>query len=107
MSASLSGTLPGDDRNGLDQLARAFVGDPEGRHVIIALVDCTKITTKVDTGEAIPTLRVRAIEGFLGTSADGKEVRRLWRRAYERRTGQVELPLEVERELEFLGRDDA
>lgn len=106
MSASLSGSLPADDRNGLDQVARAFINEPEGRHIIIALVDCTKITTKVDTGEETPTMRVRAIEGFLSTSADGKEVRRLWRRAFERRTGQVELPLELERELDGLTTED-
>lgn len=69
---------------------------------------CKDVATAQDFKDAgaDPNRVVRAIEGFLGTSADGNEVRRLWRRAYERRTGQVELPLEVERELEFLGRDD-
>lgn len=102
MSVTLSGSLPADDRNGIGALSAALVSDPEAVHVVVALVDCTKITTKVESGDIVPTARIRAIEAFVGHTADAKELRRLWRRAFERRTGQVELPLEVERELESL-----
>lgn len=102
MSASISGSLPNDERNGLGFISSDMVDNPEGTHVIVALVDCTKITTKVESGDVIPTARIRAIEGFTSESADGKELRRLWRRAFERRTGKVELPLELERELDAL-----
>lgn len=106
MSVTLSGSLPADDRNGISAISAAMVDDPEGVHIIIALVDCTKITTKIESGDVVPTARIRAVEAFAGHTADAKEVRRLWRRAFERRTGKVELPLEVERELESLTGDD-
>jgi hypothetical protein len=102
MSVTLSGGLPGDERNGIGAISAALVDNPEQVQVIVALVDCTKITTKIDTGDVIPTARIRAIEGFTVETADGKELKRLWRRAFERRTGKVELPLEVERALDDL-----
>jgi hypothetical protein len=98
---SLSGSLPADDRNGLASIVRQLVSDPEDVHVAIVLLDTKKITTDVETGDVVPTARVRAIEPISGTE-DGKELERLLRRAYERRTGQRELPLELERELDFL-----
>lgn len=106
MSATLSGSLPKDSRNGMGVISASMVNNPERTHVVIALIDCKSIKTEVDTGEVIPTARIRAIEGFDLASADGKEVRRLWRRSFERRTGQVELPLELERELDSLGGED-
>jgi hypothetical protein len=106
MSVKLASTLPADDRNGLDALNRAAVDNPERVHVIIALVDCSEIRTKVDTGDVVPVFRVRAIEGFSPETADGKELRRFWRRRYEERTGQTVLPLEIERALDDLGVHD-
>lgn len=102
MSAKLSSSLPADDRNGLGALARALIDHPEEVHVMVALVDCKSITTDVDSGDVVPTARIRAVEAFTSQTADAKELRRLWRRQLERRTGQVELPLELERELDKL-----
>lgn len=105
MSVTLGGTLPADDRNGLTALARRLIGNPEAVHVVVALVDCSRITRKIDTGDEVPTVRIRAIEP-IGEHADAKEMRRLLRRAYERRTGKTELPLELERELDALAPDE-
>ena len=103
----LSGSLPGDDRNGLSALATQMLDNPEATHIVVAVIDCTKITTDVASGDVVPTARVCAIEAFPGTTTDAAELRRLWRRAYERRTGKVELPLELERELDAITvRDD-
>jgi hypothetical protein len=102
MSVKISGTLPTDDRNGLGPIARPLVDDPESVHVVVALVSCKTITTDIDSGDVVPTARIRAIEAFTAQTADAKELRRLWRRQMERRTGQVELPLEIEQELDSL-----
>jgi hypothetical protein len=104
MSVKLSGRLPRDDRNGIASIATALVNDPSAVHVIVALVDCRKITTDIETSEVMPECRIRAIEAFPGATADGEELRRLWRRARERRTGEMELelPIELERELDAL-----
>lgn len=98
----LSGSLPGDDRNGLSALATQMLDNPEATHIVVAVIDCTKITTDVASGDVVPTARICAIEAFSGATADAAELRRLWRRAYERRTGKVELPLELERELDAI-----
>lgn len=102
MSVKITSKLPSDERNGLGAISAALVGNPEGTHVIVAIVDCHRITTDCDTGDIIPTARIRAIEGFIGSTADAAELRRLWRRQFERRTGQTELPLEMERALDDL-----
>lgn len=101
MSLRMSGRLPVDDRNGLVSIARELVDDPERVHVVIALVDTLKVTTNIESGDVVPTVRVRAIEP-IGETTDAYELERLLRRAYERRTGHVELPLELERELEAI-----
>lgn len=106
MSVILSGKLPRSDANGIAPIAAALVDDPTGHHVIIALVDCAKVTTDTDTGETLPTARIRAVEAFVGTTTDGQEAARLLRRAMDRRRhggdDQFELPLELERALDNL-----
>lgn len=102
MSVRLSGALPKDDRNGIAAIAAALIANPGDVHVIVALVDCVRIVTKTESGDVVPEARIRAIEAFPGATADGEELRRLWRRAHERRTGEMELPLELERELDAL-----
>lgn len=102
MAATLSGRLPDDDRNGLSPLSSDLVSDPEKVRVAVVLLDCIKVTRNVDTGEESPTIRIRAIEPVVNMTTDASEMRRLLRRAYERRTGKVELPLELERELDIL-----
>ncbi|UJW32415.1 hypothetical protein L3Q67_01095 [Saccharothrix sp. AJ9571] len=102
MSVSMSGKLPKDERNGAGALSAAMVDSPEAVHVIVALVDCAKITTDIDTGDIVPTMRIRAIEGFPASTEDAREVRRLWRRAFDRRLGKDMLPLEIERVLDDL-----
>jgi hypothetical protein len=102
MSVTLAGKLPADDRNGLGTISAALVDNPDAVHVIIALVDCSKVITSTDTGDIVPTARIRAIEAYPGSTSDALEVRRLWRRAMERRTGKFELPLEIEQELDNL-----
>jgi len=108
VAVTLSGALPKDVTNGIGAIGRALTDHPDQVHVVIALVDCSKITTDTDTGATIPTARIKAIEAFADRTTDATEVKRLWRRAMERRTRQVddeqiELPLELERELDALG----
>lgn len=91
-----SASLPKDDRNGLHTLTGAVLREPATKHVIVALVDAKEITTDVDTGAEIPTLRIHAIEGFQRDSDVGRELRRIWRQAWEDRTGNASLPLDLQ-----------
>ena len=94
----LSGSLPKE--NGLSQINSLMVADPQRTYLVVGIIRPSKITTDVDTGEAEATAAIHRIEVVTGpdlTTAD-----QLVRRAIERRTGIVELPIEVEDELKNL-----
>lgn len=103
MSIKLSSAMPEGERNGLAAIAPALVENPKTVHVAVVLLDCVKRTESVDSGDVIPTVRLRAIEPIAAHETDAAELRRLLRRAHERRTGRVELPLGLEAELTSLG----
>lgn len=100
---TMSGKLPNDDRNGLPSILTDLLDNPNQVRPVLALIDVVSVKTTPSTGERIPTLRVRSIEPIVG--ADAEEIDRMLRRAVERRTGKVELPLEMEREIDALDGD--
>jgi hypothetical protein len=105
MGAKLASKLPDGDRNGLSAIATAMVEHPDKVHVVVALVDCSKLTTNTDTGDVVPTARVRRIE-VMRDVEDGRRLRQLLRREWERRTGKTVLPFEMEEELRMFGTDE-
>lgn len=93
----LASALPKGDGNGLDALARDLIDAPHDVHVIVALVDCKKITTDNDDGTIEPTARIRRIEVI---SDDDKDLAaKMLRRALEKRTGKTVLPFDLEEDL--------
>jgi hypothetical protein len=92
----LTSSLPKGEANGLQHLARALLDNPHDVHVVIALVDCKKIDTDVDTGDVEPTARIRRVEAVTG---DDKSVATLRRGAGARRTGQTVLPYDLEEDM--------
>lgn len=99
MSPKISGTLPGGDGNGLVAIMADLISDPKKMHVAICIVDGKKITTDADTGETVPTARVRRIE-VIQDRGDQEVLRRLMRRALDQRTGREGLPYDLEAEIE-------
>lgn len=96
----IASKLPEGDRNGLTVVARAMVDDPHATHVVLAVLDCSRLTTDTDTGDVIPTARIRRVEVLL---ADDKQpAEQLMRRAMDARMGGTVLPLELEDELTSL-----
>lgn len=93
----ISTSLPKAEANGLVVIHRDLVQHPHRLHAAVVLLDCKRTTTDNDTGEVIPTARIRRIEVIDGE--DMELVERLVRRALEKRTGQTTLPLEIEDEL--------
>lgn len=98
MSAKLSSSLPDGGANGLSAIAEQLADNPEKIHVVVALIDCSKITTNVDNGDVIPTARIRRIEAMTDPE-DNYRLKQLVRRQYERRTGKTVLPFELEQDL--------
>lgn len=93
----LNARLPKGDGNGLDSLARAMLEEPHRIHVVIALVDCAKVTVDTDEGTSEPTARIRRIEVI--TEADKAQARVMLRRALEKRTGKTVLPFDLEEDV--------
>ncbi|MHA6764779.1 hypothetical protein [Streptacidiphilus sp. PAMC 29251] len=96
-SAKLAAALPTGDANGLDPIVRPLLDRPDRMQVVIALVDNKSTITDNDTGNTLPTLRIRRIEAVL--RMDLSTVEQILRRSVEARTGTAVLPLELEDEL--------
>ena len=93
----LASGLPKGDGNGLDSLARQLIDEPTSVHVIVALVDCKKITTDTDTGDVEPTARVRRIEVI--SDEDKDLAAKMLRSSLEKRTGKTVLPFDLEEDI--------
>jgi hypothetical protein len=96
--AALSGRLPDGDADGLHHLLPDLVADPTQVRVMVALIDTSKVTTKVDDATVTATVRVRRVEA-LTDPVDCEAARRILQRAYERRTGLTVLPFELETDV--------
>lgn len=96
-SVKLAGALPKGTANGLEAVVLPLVQHPDRFQVVLAIIDCKTITTDADTGEVVPTARIRRIEVVL--PGDRRVARGLMERALEERTGRTALPLDLEDEL--------
>jgi hypothetical protein len=86
----LASALPKDnDLNGLNALSRKLVDDPETEHTIIAVIDCSKIETIVDTGDVEPTVRILRVEAV--NDASKKDAEQMLADALTKRTGRTVL----------------
>lgn len=75
--------------NGLNALGDQLVRIPHGVHAVLALVDCSKITTNTDTDSAEATARILRVEAI--GDEDKPAAAAIMRRALEERTGQTML----------------
>ena len=94
--AKLTSALPKGEANGLAALDRDLIDSPSSIHVVIALVDCKKITTDVDSGDVEPVARIRRIEVI---REDKDRAAIMLRRALEVRTGKTVLPFDLEEDM--------
>lgn len=96
MSVILSAALPAGDHNGLDAIADALVDNFTAPQMIVATVNCKKITTTTgsDSRKVVATARIVDIEAFPTGTPGWHELRRLLDKQRADRTGQVPLPLE-------------
>lgn len=105
MSVSISGKLPAGDGNGLVAILSELVRDEPQVFVAVCLVDGKSVKIDKDTGEKIPTARIRRIEVIL--DAEDKDVcRRLLERALNKRSGRETLPYDLQAELEGVFGED-
>lgn len=96
--ANLSGALPDGPGNGLAAIAAELISNPSKVHVVVALLDTVKIVETVDDGGRKATVRIRRVE-VITDPDDAARMRNLLQREFERRTGQVVLPFELEEDV--------
>lgn len=90
MSAKLSPALPDGDRNAIGPAVSGLVNTPHQTHVAIIVFDCKRLTTDMDTGDVVPTARIRRLE--VVDPEDYLRTEIVMRRAIERRMGASTLP---------------
>lgn len=96
MTIKLTTKLPKkDDRNGLGVIYRELLRDPIKTHLAVVVLDTSKITRDIEADDYYPTVRIVAIEPITG-GVDVGHLRSMLQRAYEDRTGNIELPADWE-----------
>lgn len=95
-----SSALPAGDANGLTSLSNKLIRNPKGTHIIVGVIDVKSITTDIDSGDQVATVRFRRVEAIHEEDAD--HALRMLARGVERRTGATMLPIEIEDELQAL-----
>lgn len=95
----LGAHLPDGDKNGLVRISPSMVDDPHAVHVAVVLLDCKQLTTNADDDTVTPLARIRHVEPLTSVE-DVTTVTAALRRAFEQRTGKVELPFEMTQDAE-------
>ena len=89
MSVNIQATFKKDDRhlNGLEAIQQNLIDAPLDRHVIVAVVECVRVTKDVtDGGTETPTVRLVHIEPMM-SNVDEKAARKLLDKAQKARGG--------------------
>ncbi|MGH3190004.1 MAG: hypothetical protein ACRDOL_22615 [Streptosporangiaceae bacterium] len=94
---SVAGKLPDGDGNGLMAIRSALIRRPHKCHVVIGIVDCSKITTDPDSGVIKPTARFRRLEVI--TDDDLLTAELLMQRALDARSGGEQMSFDLEADL--------
>lgn len=92
----LSSKMPGDfETNGVDAIAGQLVDEPDQLRVAVVWFDVKHTTVDTDSGDHIPTVRVRRIEPIGDVGDVSTAVQQLVAEAHEKRTGRKPLPFDI------------
>lgn len=92
----LSSKLPGDpETNGVDSIANDLVTDPSRIRYGVVWFDASRVVEDTDTGDVIPTLRIRRIEPLGRADQVDPEIRLIVESAVKARTGRAPIPFEI------------
>ncbi len=92
----LSAAMPGDPEiNGVDAWADWLEENPDELLVAVVYLDTKKVTIDTDTGDHVPTVRVRRIEPLGPVAGCSDAVKKAVAAAEEERTGRKPIPFEI------------
>lgn len=92
MTVNIQATFKRDQSHmdGLGAIAEELAKNPLQARIIVATVECTRVTHNVKDGTDVPTVRLTAVEVCDGT--DAVTVSTIMERLYAARTGRDDLP---------------
>lgn len=97
----LGSKMPGDwEVNGLDNIVDDLTEDPKQLRAGFVVFDVEKITVDADSGNQVPTVRVRRFEPLGKADEISAAIRDAYTKAVETRTGRTALPLDIVEVLE-------
>lgn len=92
----LGSKLPGDfEVNGLDAQVDYLLDNPKDLMLAVVWLDVQKVTVDTDSGDHIPTVRVRRIEPIGAVGQVSEAVVKLVGDAFEERTGRKPIPMDI------------
>lgn len=92
----LSSAMPGDfETNGLDQHVDWLLDNPKDLMVCAVWIDVKSVIVDTDSGDHIPTVRVRRIEPLGEVGAVSEKIREAIQDAVEKRTGRTPIPFDI------------
>lgn len=92
----MSAAMPGDPEiNGVDSWSDWLEANPDEILVAVVYLDTKKVTIDTDTGDHVPTVRVRRIEPLGPIANVSKTVRAAVAAAEKERTGRAPIPFEI------------
>lgn len=92
----LSPKMPGDaETNGLDSTAELLIDEPKTIRCGVVWYDTHHVTIDTDSGEHIPTVRIRRFEPLGESDAVSQAIRDAVGLAMEERTGRTPLDFDI------------
>jgi len=92
----LAAMLPGDfETNGIDQHVGRLLEHPDRLMVAVVWLDTKSVRIDTDSGDHIPTVRVRRIEPLGDVDKVSPKIRELVQAAVQERTGRTPIPFDV------------
>lgn len=98
MSAAvkLGSKLPGETEiNGVDAIAPDLVDDPAAIRLGIVYFDVQTVLEDTDTGDHVPTIRIRRFEPISRVEDAPPSLKKLVGDAFQARTGRKPIPFEI------------
>lgn len=100
--------MPGDfEMNGVDALRDDLVDDPKTLRMAVVWFDVKEVKVDTDSGDHVPTIRVRRIEPLGNADDVTTTVKDEVGKAIEKRTGRTPVPFDIVELTETMTLDEA
>lgn len=104
----LASGMPGDfEMNGVDAMNAELVDDPKTLRMAVVWFDVKEVKVDTDSGDHVPTIRVRRIEPLGNADAVTTTVKEEVAKAIEARTGRTPVPFDIVEVTETMTIDEA